>query len=137
MVNGPDLRQVSPRFRPGYLAEWLANPRRLIPYTAMPQNIPPHGPPPPAVPKTFEDRPLEMVKAMRDTLLNYVNAVEGQLASAQPGAPKPRPTPRSRRPPQADATKAAGVPGNAPGDESGSAVRPGRRAGRSRPQRLQ
>jgi hypothetical protein len=58
VVNGPDLRQVSPRFRPGYLAEWLANPRRLIPYTAMPQNIPPHGPPPPAVPKTFEDRPL-------------------------------------------------------------------------------
>ena len=26
VVNGPDLRQVSPRFRPGYLAEWLANP---------------------------------------------------------------------------------------------------------------
>ena len=25
VVNGPDLRQVAPRFRPGYLGEWLAN----------------------------------------------------------------------------------------------------------------
>ena len=106
--TGPDLRQVSLRFRPGYLAEWLANPRRLIPYTAMPQNIPPHGPPPPAVPKTFEDRPLEMVKAMRDTLLNYVNAIEGQLASAQPGAPKPEAEAPKPQAPQAEASKASG-----------------------------
>jgi mono/diheme cytochrome c family protein len=82
VVNGPDLRQVAPRFRPGYLEEWLANPRRLVPYTAMPQNVPPHGPPPPAAPKTFEGKPLEMVRAMRDTLLNYVSAVEQQLAGA-------------------------------------------------------
>jgi hypothetical protein len=108
VVNGPDMRQVSPRFRPGYLAEWLANPRRLIPYTAMPQNIPPHGPPPPAVPKTFEDQPLDMVKAMRDTLLNYVNAVEGQLASTQPGASKPQADPPKPQAPQTDATKASG-----------------------------
>ena len=46
----------------------------------MPQNVPPHGPPPPFVPKTFEDKPTDMVMAMRDTLLNYVNAVEQQLA---------------------------------------------------------
>lgn len=93
VVNGPDLRQVAARFRPGYLEEWLGNPRRLIPYTAMPQNVPPHGPPPPAVPKTFEDKPLDMVQAMRDTLLNYVNAVEQQLAGAktepEKAAPKP------------------------------------------------
>ena len=125
VVNGPDLRQVSPRFRPGYLAEWLANPRRLIPYTAMPQNIPPHGPPPPAVPKTFEDQPLEMVKAMRDTLLNYVNAVEGQLASAQPGASKPQADPRSRRPRRPTPPRPREVPSNAPergrlGDPPGS-----------------
>ncbi len=89
VVNGPDLRQVAPRFRPGYLEEWLANPRRLIPYTAMPQNVPPHGPPPPAVPRTFEDKPIDMVKAMRDTLLNYVDAVEQQLATgASPGPAK-------------------------------------------------
>ncbi|AGA26197.1 c-type cytochrome [Singulisphaera acidiphila] len=89
VVNGPDLRQVGTRFRPGYLAEWLGNPKRLVPYTAMPQNVPPHGPPPPFVPKTFADKPTAMVMAIRDTLLNYVNAVEQQLATnSKAGAPK-------------------------------------------------
>jgi hypothetical protein len=89
VVNGPDLRQVADRFRPDYLIEWLARPQRLVPYTAMPQNIPPHGTPAVPVPKTFEDRPLEMVRAIRDTLLNYVTAVEGQLAGSSGGAPAP------------------------------------------------
>lgn len=84
VVNGPDLRQVSPRFRPGYLEEWLAKPSRLIPYTAMPQNIAPHGAPQIPVPKTFEKKPLDMVRAIRDTLLNYVDAVEQQLAGSRP-----------------------------------------------------
>ena len=38
-----------------------------------------------------------MVQAIRDTLLNYVNAVEQQLAGAKPAAPKPSRRPRSRR----------------------------------------
>ena len=86
IVNGPDLRQVAPRFRPGYLEEWIANPRRLVPYTAMPQNIAPHGAIQMPVPKTFENQPMEMVRAIRDTLLNYVDAVELQLAGG--GGPK-------------------------------------------------
>ncbi len=90
VVNGPDLRQVSGRFRPEYLVEWLARPNRLIPYTAMPQNIPPRGQPAPGVPKSMEGQPWVQVKAMRDTLLNYVTAVEGQLAgAAKPGETKP------------------------------------------------
>ncbi len=91
VVNGPDLRQVSTRFRPEYLAEWLARPNRLLPYTAMPQNIPPVGPPAPGVPKSMEGQPWIQVKAVRDTLLNYVNAVEGQLAgvAGKPGETKP------------------------------------------------
>ncbi|SIO67281.1 Cytochrome c [Singulisphaera sp. GP187] len=91
VVNGPDLRQVGPRFRPGYLGEWLANPKRLVPYTAMPQNVPPHGPPPPFVPKTFTDKPTAMVMAIRDTLLNYVNAVEQQLATNSKAGTTPKP----------------------------------------------
>ena len=98
VVNGPDLRQVQTRFRPEYLAEWLARPNRLIPYTAMPQNIPPRGPAAPGMPKSMEGNPWSQVLAMRDTLLNYVNAVEGQLAGT---AGKPTPTP-------APAPKAAG-----------------------------
>jgi cbb3-type cytochrome oxidase cytochrome c subunit len=82
VVNGPDLRGVAPRFRPDFLTAWLANPRRLIPFSAMPQNIAPHGTVQILVPKTFENQPFEMVKAVRDTLLNYVNAVELQLVSS-------------------------------------------------------
>lgn len=89
VVNGPDLRQVAARFRPEYLGQWIGNPKRLVPYTAMPQNVPPHGPPPPFVPKSFDNQPSDMVMAIRDTLLNYVNAVEQQLAtSAKAGASK-------------------------------------------------
>ncbi|MGP0063753.1 MAG: c-type cytochrome [Isosphaeraceae bacterium] len=82
VVNGPELRQVAPRFRPEYLETWLAKPSRLVPFTAMPQNVAPHGAIQMPVPKTFENKPTEMVRAIRDTLLNYVNAVELQLASS-------------------------------------------------------
>ena len=61
VVNGPDLRQVAPRFRPGFLETGSPNPSRLVPYTAMPQNIAPHGPPQIPVPKTFENKPFDMV----------------------------------------------------------------------------
>ncbi|MGC8640500.1 MAG: c-type cytochrome [Isosphaeraceae bacterium] len=81
VVNGPDLRQVATRFRPGFLETWIANPKRLVPYTAMPQNVVPHGPPQIPVPKTFENQPIEMVRAIRDTLINYTNVVEQQLAA--------------------------------------------------------
>ena len=84
--------EVAYRFQPAYLEAWLANPRRMLPFTAMPQNIAPHGDIQIPVPKTFENKPIDMVRAIRDTLLNYVNAVELQLASSTPGsAPGPRP----------------------------------------------
>ena len=89
VVNGPDLRQVAdavPARLPGDLAR---QPTRLVPYTAMPQNVVPHGPPQIPVPKTFENQPLEMVRAIRDTLLNYTNVVEQQLG----GWPKARSPP--------------------------------------------
>ena len=73
------------------LEAWIANPRRLLPFTAMPQNIAPHGTVQILVPKTFENKPIDMVRAVRDTLLNYVNAVELQLASSSPAT-------RGRRP---------------------------------------
>ena len=91
VVNGPDLRQVASRFRPGFLEMWIANPKRLVPYTAMPQNVVPHGAPQLPVPKTFENQPIEMVRAIRDTLLNYTNVVEQQLAGAKPPAAQPQP----------------------------------------------
>ncbi|MGA8347991.1 MAG: hypothetical protein WB773_09215, partial [Isosphaeraceae bacterium] len=92
VVNGPDLRQVATRFRPGFLEMWIANPKRLVPYTAMPQNVVPHGAPQLPVPRTFENQPIEMVRAIRDTLLNYTNVVEQQLADAKAPAAQPAAT---------------------------------------------
>jgi len=41
------------------------------------------------VPRTFENQPIEMVRAIRDTLLNYTNVVEQQLAGAKAPAAQP------------------------------------------------
>ena len=106
VVNGPDLRQVGTRFRPGFLESWIANPKRLVPYTAMPQNVAPHGAVQLPVPKGFENKPIDMVRAIRDTLLNYTNVVEQQLAGNKPpmlekpaaATPTPAPAAASAKP---------------------------------------
>jgi hypothetical protein len=98
VVNGPDLREVAVRFRPEYLESWIANPKRMLPFTAMPQNIAPRGEVQIQVPKTFENKPIDMVRAIRDTLLNYVNAVELQLASSSVKTPEAAGTEASAKP---------------------------------------
>ncbi len=37
---GPNLADVHRRLRPEYLRDWVANPKRILPYTGMPVNIP-------------------------------------------------------------------------------------------------
>lgn len=37
---GPNLAGVHRRLRPEYLRKWVANPKRILPYTGMPVNIP-------------------------------------------------------------------------------------------------
>jgi cytochrome c2 len=39
----PNLQDVARRIRPDYLRRWLADPRSVLPYTAMPVNFPPMG----------------------------------------------------------------------------------------------
>ena len=36
----PDLSQVYKRLRPDYLRRWIARPSSILPYTAMPVNVP-------------------------------------------------------------------------------------------------
>jgi hypothetical protein len=36
----PDLSKVYNRLRPDYVQRWIANPKKILPYTAMPVNIP-------------------------------------------------------------------------------------------------
>lgn len=41
----PRLDRAGERIRAEYLKQWIANPKRLLPYTGMPVNFPPGGPP--------------------------------------------------------------------------------------------
>src|SRR5207244_2441100 len=37
---GPQLDRVSERLRPDFVQRWVGNPKRILPYTGMPVNIP-------------------------------------------------------------------------------------------------
>ncbi len=39
-AKGPQLEQVHDRLRPDYVHRWVGNPKRILPYTGMPVNIP-------------------------------------------------------------------------------------------------
>ena len=68
-VLAPNLDRVGRRLRADYLRRWLANPKSVLPYTAMPVNFPPEGPPmgQDLLPGTSQEQ-LDAVEAL---LLNY------------------------------------------------------------------
>ncbi|NUQ65592.1 MAG: c-type cytochrome [Pirellulales bacterium] len=68
-VLAPDLERVGRRIRPEYLRRWLANPKSVLPYTGMPVNFPPEGPP--MGQDLFQGTSLEQLDAVRELLLNY------------------------------------------------------------------
>ena len=69
-VLAPNLERVGRRIRPEYLRQWLANPRSVLPYTAMPVNFPP-GP---------DGKPPPELDAVLELLVNY----EAWLRAAAP-----------------------------------------------------
>src|SRR4029077_20910890 len=44
-AKAPNLADVYRRVRPEYARNWIANPKMILPYTAMPVNIPYQDPP--------------------------------------------------------------------------------------------
>jgi len=68
-VLGPRLDRAGKRLRPAYLRRWLANPKSLLPYTGMPVNFPPTGPP--MGQDLLEGESIEQLDAVMDLLLNY------------------------------------------------------------------
>jgi hypothetical protein len=44
-ILAPNLAEVGRRIRPEHLRRWLADPKSILPYTGMPVNFPPEGPP--------------------------------------------------------------------------------------------
>ncbi len=68
-VLAPRLDRVSRRLRPEHLRRWVANPKTRLPYTAMPVNFPPTGPP--LGQNLFQGGSAEQLDAVTDLLLNY------------------------------------------------------------------
>jgi hypothetical protein len=74
----PNLEQVSRRLRAESLRQWLANPKSVLPYTGMPVNFPPEGPP--MGQDLFEGTSREQLDALTDLLLNYDGYIRGRTS---------------------------------------------------------
>lgn len=68
-ILAPNLDQVGRRIRPDYVRRWLANPKSVLPYTAMPVNFPPSGDP--MGQDLYPGSSLEQLDAVTDLLLDY------------------------------------------------------------------
>jgi len=67
-VLAPNLERVAARIRPEYLRRWLANPKSILPYTAMPVNFPPEGL---MGQEIYKGPSVEQLDAVMDLLLDY------------------------------------------------------------------
>jgi cytochrome c2 len=89
----PDLGLVQYRLRPEYLRDWIANPKRILPYTSMPVNVvyDPNSETLGGVEQNlFVGTSVEQVDALVDLLMNYgdysiqKNSVAGKVKQAKP-----------------------------------------------------
>jgi hypothetical protein len=95
-AQGPNLDEVYRRLRPEYTREWIANPKRILPYTSMPVNIPYD----PAAPNLggvnqalFPGTSIMQLDGVVDLLMNFDEytkrrtSVQSLIAPAQPAQP--------------------------------------------------
>jgi cytochrome c2 len=78
-AKGPQLDAVYKRLRPEYTLPWIANPKRLLPYTSMPVNVPYDKPVSQSLYKGTSDQQLN---AVVDLLLNYDRYLESKVPIA-------------------------------------------------------
>jgi hypothetical protein len=76
-VKGPQLARVYSRLRPEFLRDWIANPKRLLPYTAMPVNIP-HDKP--VSQELYKGDSVQQLDALVDLLLNFDQFMESKTS---------------------------------------------------------
>jgi mono/diheme cytochrome c family protein len=77
--RGPNLWLTPDRLRPTWLKQWIASPKRLLPYTGMPNNFT-FGQE--KYQEAFKGTSSEQVTAVRDALINY-NKIQNELANPQ------------------------------------------------------
>jgi hypothetical protein len=75
--NAPRLDEVYSRLRPNFLLPWIANPKRLLPYTRMQANIPPDKPISQSI---FKGTSEEQLNAVVDLLLNFASYMESKTS---------------------------------------------------------
>jgi cytochrome c551/c552 len=73
----PNLADAGRRLEPEALRRWLADPRSVLPYTAMPINFPPDGPP--QGQELLQGESTDQIDAVIDLLINYDRYLEYSL----------------------------------------------------------
>jgi cytochrome c551/c552 len=103
----PQLERVHERLRPGYVHDWIANPKRFLPYTGMPVNIP-YGAP--VSQDLYAGTSEQQLDALTDLLMHFDLFAKRNLSLEaflqEPAAPAE---------PAADAAAAGGQPVEATG----------------------
>ncbi|MFM8952702.1 MAG: hypothetical protein ACKOOF_06535, partial [Planctomycetaceae bacterium] len=105
----PQLERVHERLRPDYVHNWIANPKRFLPYTGMPVNIPFDKP---VSQDLYVGTSEQQVEALTDLLMHFdlfakrSLSLEAFLKQPPPAAGAPRQT----------QVPAAGGPGAAPAE---------------------
>jgi hypothetical protein len=73
---GPQLDRVNERLRPDYVQHWVGNPKRILPYTGMPVNIPPGQPVSQAL---FPGDSQQQLDGVVDLLMNWDRFTKAQF----------------------------------------------------------
>ena len=73
----PQLEHVHQRLRPDYVQRWIANPKRILPYTGMPVNIPHNMP---VDQKLYKGDSLEQLNGVVDFVMNFDLFAQEQFA---------------------------------------------------------
>jgi cytochrome c2 len=95
----PQLERVHQRLRPDFVHRWVANPKRHLPYTGMPVNIPHNMP---VSQQLYEGTSQQQLNAVVDLLMNFDRFTKQQYSI------KPLIKPPTTPPAGSDNTSAAG-----------------------------
>lgn len=85
---GPALVRAPERLRPEWMQRWIANPRRLVPYTGMPVNFPKTKE---QFQELFKGSGMAQIVGVRDALVNYGRVVDLILSTQRAEAEKVAP----------------------------------------------
>lgn len=80
-VLAPDLTLAARRLRGPFLRRWLASPKSVLPYTAMPANFPPSGEP--LGSELFPAGSGEQLDAVTELLLHYDEYARRQMSATK------------------------------------------------------